>query len=71
MIKDLCNIRDSLVEPASSLTAIQRARDRAFKEQQKQATAMLKNNKKQINSLNVGDKVLLRTDGVNRGAADP
>ena len=31
---------------------------------------MLAKNKKQINALKIGDLVLLRTDAVNRGAAD-
>ena len=50
---------------------VKSARNVAGKAQGMQAEQMLKKNKKQINSIKVGDHVLLYTDGIDRGASDP
>ena len=50
---------------------VKSARNVAGKAQGMQAEQMLKKNKKQINSIKVGDHVLLYSDGIDRGASDP
>jgi hypothetical protein len=47
-----------------------KARNTASDGQKKQAHAMLKRNRKHINSFKIGDLVLLKVDDVDRGAAD-
>ena len=59
----------SLIEERKD--AIINARCKANKGQKKQADAMLAKNKKKGNSYKIDDHVLLKVDGVDRGAADP
>ena len=66
--------QEGVIEPDELIrknrSQIDKSREKASKGQKKQAVSMLAKNKKQINSFKVGDLVLLRTDGVDRGAAD-
>jgi len=56
---------------AENINKIDQARLTTKANQVQQANRMLSRNKKKINSFNVGDYVLLKTEGIDRSIADP